>query len=72
VLDLGLPELIDEDAVLLIEWGERAVPVLGPDFLELRFEFGGDDDERSLTMTPVGSSWSTRLPRLSAAVGRWV
>jgi tRNA threonylcarbamoyladenosine biosynthesis protein TsaE len=72
VLDLGLPELIDEDAVLLIEWGDRAVPILGPDFLELRFEFGEDDDERRLNFTAVGASWSARAPRLSAAIGRWV
>ncbi len=71
VLDLGLPELIDQDAVLLIEWGERAVPVLGPDFLELRFEFGEDDDERRLALTAVGASWSSRLPQLSTALGRW-
>jgi len=71
VFDLGLPELIDEDAVLLIEWGDRAVPLLGPDFLELRFEFGDDDDERVVALTAVGASWSSRLPRLSGAVGRW-
>jgi hypothetical protein len=48
------------------------VPILGPDFLELRFEFGEADDERRLNFTAVGASWSARAPRLSAAIGRWV
>ena len=48
VIDLGLPELIDEGGVALIEWGEAAAPALPADFLRVRIDYGGADDERRL------------------------
>ena len=47
-LDLGLAELLDDDAVTLIEWGEPILPALPADYLEIRLELGDDDDERFL------------------------
>ena len=35
-LDLGLPEMLDEGGVVLIEWGDAILPVLPHDFLEVR------------------------------------
>ena len=39
-LDLGLPEMLDEGGVVLIEWGDAILPVLPHDFLEVRLTFG--------------------------------
>ena len=49
VLELGLPELLDDAAVAAIEWGDAAVPVLGEVAFEVRIEQdeskeAGEDD----------------------------
>jgi tRNA threonylcarbamoyladenosine biosynthesis protein TsaE len=74
VLELGLPELFDDDGVSVIEWGELATPAISADFLEVRIELGSPDepdDERLLRLRPVGPSWAGRMARLEASVGRW-
>ncbi len=72
VIDLGLPELIDEQgAVALIEWGEAAAPALATDYLRVRIEFGTDDDEREFTLEPVGPSWRDRPDALRDALSGW-
>lgn len=48
------------NAVLLIEWSERAGPNLWPEALALSLEFGGGD-ERILT-AKVPPSWNGRWP----------
>jgi tRNA threonylcarbamoyladenosine biosynthesis protein TsaE len=71
VVDLGLPELLDDRAVALIEWGEAAAPVLAPEFLRVRLEFGDDADERRLTIEPTGRAWASRPPAIRTALDRW-
>jgi tRNA threonylcarbamoyladenosine biosynthesis protein TsaE len=68
VLDLGLPEMLDEGGVVLIEWGDAILPALPPDFLEVRLTFGAGDDERQLELRPVGSRWSARRHALETVV----
>ena len=60
VIDLGLPEMLDDGAVALIEWGEAAAPVLPSEFLRIRIEFGPGDDDRIFTVEPVGRAWQGR------------
>jgi tRNA threonylcarbamoyladenosine biosynthesis protein TsaE len=72
VIDLGLAELLDEGAVALIEWGEAAAPVLPADFLRVRIAFGDADDDRVLSLEPVGRSWAGRPVAIQTAVDRWV
>jgi tRNA threonylcarbamoyladenosine biosynthesis protein TsaE len=45
-----------EDAVTVVEWGEGLAEALSIDRLELTLT-RGDDDRRTLTLTPVGSRW---------------
>ena len=71
VIDLGLPELLDDGAVALVEWGDVVASALPADFLEVRMEFGDDEDERSLRFRAVGRKWSARLEPMRAAVSRW-
>jgi tRNA threonylcarbamoyladenosine biosynthesis protein TsaE len=70
VVDLGLPELLDDDAVAVIEWGEVAAPVLPRDYLEIRMDFGDGDDERLVSLVPIGVRWGNpaRFGALRAAV----
>ena len=39
VLDLGVPEMLDEGGVTVIEWGDAVAPALPADYLEIRFTF---------------------------------
>ncbi len=78
VVDLGLPELLDERGVALIEWGDMAAPALRPDFLEVRITRppgeSPDDfvvDERRIELCPVGRAWMRRAADLELAVDRW-
>jgi tRNA threonylcarbamoyladenosine biosynthesis protein TsaE len=70
VVDLGLLELLDDDVVAVIEWGEKAAPVLPPDYLEIRMDLGDEDNDRWLRLVPVGAGWRTptRLRTLRQAV----
>jgi len=46
VLDLDLGELVEEDAVALVEWGDLAASVFGRDVLTLDFTTDADEDTR--------------------------
>ena len=71
VVDLALPELVDEGAVALVEWGDVAAPALPADYLEVRLEWSEAEDERRVTVGAVGPAWSARQGGLAAALGRW-
>jgi tRNA threonylcarbamoyladenosine biosynthesis protein TsaE len=71
VFDIGLPELLDEGAVTLIEWGDAILPALPADFLEVRFTFGDGDDDRTIEVRPVGPSWSARQRAVATALAPW-
>jgi tRNA threonylcarbamoyladenosine biosynthesis protein TsaE len=71
VADLGIPELVDEGSVAVVEWGDAAASLLGDDHLLVRMEQGGAEDERLLELATVGGSWAPRLPGLASALERW-
>lgn len=71
VVDLGLVEQLDDRAVACIEWGDLAEPALPADFLEIRLEPGHGDDDRELTLRPVGPRWHARAAQLEQAVAPW-
>ena len=70
-LDLGLPEMLDDGSVVLIEWGDAILPVLPLDFLEVRVTFGSGDDDRFLAFRPVGTAWAPRADALAGVVSPW-
>lgn len=73
IVDLGIHELVDDDAVAVIEWGDMAEPVLPADFLEVRITYDDDtDDARRFALRPVGASWANRSVALQRAIDRWV
>ena len=70
--DLGLGEILDDDAVTLIEWGEQILSALPADYLEIRLELGDDaDDERLFLLSTVGRRWAARADGLAQALARW-
>ena len=70
-VDLGLPEMLDDGGVVLIEWGDEILPVLPNDLLEVRLTLGAEDDDRIISLRPVGPRWSARSRALSEAVAPW-
>jgi tRNA threonylcarbamoyladenosine biosynthesis protein TsaE len=72
VFDVALPELLDDEAVVLVEWGDAIVPVVPADYLEIRILLGDDDDERTLELHTVGPSWSARSRAVATVVAPWV
>jgi tRNA threonylcarbamoyladenosine biosynthesis protein TsaE len=71
VFDVGLPELLDDEAVVLVEWGDAIIPAVPADYLEVRLLLGEGDDERILELHAVGPSWSARERAVAAAVAPW-
>ena len=75
VLDLGLPELLDSDGVILVEWGDTIRQALPNDYLEVALTFiegqPSPPDERTVVLTPVGPRWQARARDLAAAAEPW-
>lgn len=78
VLDLGVPEMMDDGGVTVIEWGDAVAPALPADYLEIRFTYAavdtdpGADDVRLLELVPVGPRWSARIRAIATAVAEWI
>jgi tRNA threonylcarbamoyladenosine biosynthesis protein TsaE len=70
VADLALGELVEDDAVAVVEWGDVAEPVLGTDALSVRMGAGPGEDERCVTITGTGQ-WAERWRGLAQMLGRW-
>jgi tRNA threonylcarbamoyladenosine biosynthesis protein TsaE len=70
-VDLALSELLDGDGVTLVEWGDAVLPALPPDYLELRFTFGAEADDRRITVRYVGPTWAARWTELATATEAW-
>jgi len=83
VADLGLAELVEEEAVLLVEWGDVAAPALGPSTLTVVLARPGptddpgpaderatltEDEHRSVTVEGRGPDWASRRAEVTAAV----
>jgi tRNA threonylcarbamoyladenosine biosynthesis protein TsaE len=70
VTDLALAELVEEDAVALVEWGDRAAPALGDSALEVTLlapDPVADPEARTITVVGRGG-WSERAREVAAAL----
>lgn len=74
LMDLAIPELLEDRAVVAIEWGERFLQHLPSDYLQITFELGSIDlpaEVRMIGIDSVGSSWQSRQRELERATQRW-
>jgi tRNA threonylcarbamoyladenosine biosynthesis protein TsaE len=71
VIDLALPELVEDDAVAVVEWGDVAAPALGAEVLKVTLRPGDGDDERVVELAGEGEGWSARRAELAEKVGRF-
>ncbi|HXQ43837.1 MAG TPA: tRNA (adenosine(37)-N6)-threonylcarbamoyltransferase complex ATPase subunit type 1 TsaE [Acidimicrobiales bacterium] len=84
VVDLGLAEMVEDDAVAVVEWGDVAASVFGPDVLTVRLAAPptGDarpadgpvgerpDEDRIVTIHAAGT-WSARRAAVAARLAPW-
>jgi tRNA threonylcarbamoyladenosine biosynthesis protein TsaE len=72
VADLALPELLEEDAIALVEWGDVGAPVLGDSALEVALSPEGPSDagaeRRAITLAGRGPAWADRRDAVAGAV----
>ena len=62
--DLGFEEVVRDDAVTLVEWGDRIDGLLPGDRLDIRLAPGAADDERVVEIEGHGYSWRARATEL--------
>jgi tRNA threonylcarbamoyl adenosine modification protein YjeE len=63
VIDLALPELLEDGAAAVVEWGEMAAPALAPDWLEVVISYDGATvDERARAEPALPSDEPGRGP----------
>jgi tRNA threonylcarbamoyladenosine biosynthesis protein TsaE len=67
VIDLGFDELLDEDALVLIEWGDAIEGLLPDRHLQIKLSISGDDDRRRVAISARGSNWARRWEQVAAA-----
>ena len=78
VAELGLLELVDDEAVAAVEWGSAGAPVLGSDVLQVSIERssgvrdedgpdGDGSDERVVTVSGTGS-WMSRADEVASCI----
>jgi tRNA threonylcarbamoyladenosine biosynthesis protein TsaE len=75
VADLALGELLEDHAVVLVEWGDVVANTLGP-HLEVRLlrvdgDEGEEEDSRAIEVRPIGRQWTSRWVRLEADLREW-
>ena len=70
VLDLGFEDLLDQRAVVFVEWGD-AIDVLLPDsYLEIALTITSEE-ARHLEITGWGAAWADRWSGLEDRLGQW-
>ena len=62
--DLGFEEVVRDDAVTLVEWGDKVDGLLPGDRLDVRLLPGAADDERVVEIEGHGHSWRARATDL--------
>jgi tRNA threonylcarbamoyladenosine biosynthesis protein TsaE len=72
IADLALAELVEEDAVALVEWGDVAAPALGTDALEITIaapDAVGMPERRTIALRGRGA-WRARVVDVADALAQ--
>lgn len=71
VADLGLREAADMGAVVLVEWGEVALDVLGSCLVVALNHTDDDPSIRDIVVSVEGHQWDSRWHTLATALSKW-
>ena len=66
--DLGFDELVDDDRVTVVEWGDLVEQAVPAEHLIVRIEPGDADTERVLELSYHGSRWRGRRDAVEQAL----
>ncbi|HVC70216.1 MAG TPA: tRNA (adenosine(37)-N6)-threonylcarbamoyltransferase complex ATPase subunit type 1 TsaE [Acidimicrobiales bacterium] len=69
IVELGIGEMVEDDSVAVIEWGDMAGSLFGPETLTVRLGAEGDE-ERMVTVEPSGRWWE-RADELAERLRPW-
>jgi tRNA threonylcarbamoyladenosine biosynthesis protein TsaE len=75
VVDLGIGEMVEDDSVAVVEWGDVAASVFGPEVLTVELATGppgepGPDEDRILTHR-LGGTFSARRSAIASRLEPW-
>ncbi|HVA75266.1 MAG TPA: tRNA (adenosine(37)-N6)-threonylcarbamoyltransferase complex ATPase subunit type 1 TsaE [Acidimicrobiales bacterium] len=69
VIDLALPEVLEDGGVAVVEWGERGSPALDPAHLSIQISHDeGGEEARRLSIVNHGGAWDDRWNQLEEAL----
>jgi tRNA threonylcarbamoyladenosine biosynthesis protein TsaE len=78
VVDLGYADVLGDEGIAFIEWGDAMSQLLPADHLEVELRLGeldeseaGPDEERHVLLHPHGDGWRRRLAALAAELAPW-
>jgi tRNA threonylcarbamoyladenosine biosynthesis protein TsaE len=71
VLDVGFEEILDEGAVVFVEWGDAIDALLPLEHVQVELTLPIEGDQRRLALTWHGRSWAERIERLAATLEPW-
>lgn len=67
LLDIGLDEVLERDAIIVIEWAEKAQTLLPEECLWIEIRFAEDESTRDLQFIPYGRRAAEVLQALAPA-----
>jgi len=71
LLDVGFDEILDEGAVVFIEWGDAVDALLPPERVEVELTLPAQGDGRQLVLSWHGRTWAERIDRLAGSLKPW-
>jgi tRNA threonylcarbamoyladenosine biosynthesis protein TsaE len=71
LLDVGFDEILDEGAVVFIEWGDAVDALLPPERVEVELTLPAEGDGRQLALRWQGRTWAERIDRLAGSLEPW-
>lgn len=61
MFEIGLPEYLPADGVTMIEWGDKARPLLRQEHLDIDFRRCSKQTRREIIFQPNGEKWMIRI-----------
>jgi tRNA threonylcarbamoyladenosine biosynthesis protein TsaE len=75
VVDLGIGEMVEDDSVAVVEWGDMAASLFGPEVLTIELTVPTEavpaDERRTVTLRLDGT-WTARRPVLATRLRPWM